>query len=172
MAKLAGGVAKVNVGAATESEMKEKKARVEDALHATRAAVEEGILPGGGVALLRASKAVKPDGLTDDEIVGYNIVLRSCRAPVTQIAANAGQDASIVCEKVSEQKGNNGYNAAIDKYQDLVVAGVIDPTKVTRTALENAASVAVLLLTSDALVADKPKEDKGGPAMPGGEEMY
>jgi len=172
LAKLAGGVAKVNVGAATESEMKEKKARVEDALHATRAAVEEGILPGGGVALLRASKAVKPEGLTDDEIVGYNIVLRACRAPVTQIAANAGQDGSIVCEKVSEQKGNNGYNAAIDKYEDLVAAGVIDPTKVTRTALENAASVAVLLLTSDALVADKPKDDAGGPAMPGGDEMY
>jgi chaperonin GroEL len=172
LAKLAGGVAKVNVGAATESEMKEKKARVEDALHATRAAVEEGILPGGGVALLRASKAVKPTDLTDDEVIGYNIVVRSCRAPVTQIAANAGQDGSIVCEKVSEQKGNNGYNAAIDKYQDLVAAGVIDPTKVTRTALENAASVAVLLLTSDALVAEKPKADKG-PAMPGGgEEMY
>ena len=172
LAKLAGGVAKVNVGAATESEMKEKKARVEDALHATRAAVEEGILPGGGVALLRASKAVKPTDLTDDEVIGYNIVVRSCRAPVTQIAANAGQDGGIVCEKVSEQKGNNGYNAAIDKYQDLVAAGVIDPTKVTRTALENAASVAVLLLTSDALVAEKPKADKG-PAMPGGgEEMY
>ena len=173
LAKLAGGVAKVNVGAATESEMKEKKARVEDALHATRAAVEEGILPGGGVALLRASKAVKPNELTDDELVGYNIVLRSCRSPVTQIAANAGQDGSIVCEKVSEQKGNNGYNAAIDKYEDLVEAGVIDPTKVTRTALENAASVAILLLTSDALVADKPKEEKGAPAMPGGgEDMY
>jgi len=173
LAKLAGGVAKVNVGAATESEMKEKKARVEDALHATRAAVEEGILPGGGVALLRASKAVKPNELTDDELVGYNIVLRSCRSPVTQIAANAGQDGSIVCEKVSEQKGSNGYNAAIDKYEDLVEAGVIDPTKVTRTALENAASVAILLLTSDALVADKPKEEKGAPAMPGGgEDMY
>ena len=172
LAKLAGGVAKVNVGAATESEMKEKKARVEDALHATRAADEEGILPGGGVALLRASKAVKPTDLTDDEVIGYNIVVRSCRAPVTQIAANAGQDGSIVCEKVSEQKGNNGYNAAIDKYQDLVAAGVIDPTKVTRTALENAASVAVLLLTSDALVAEKPKADNA-PAMPGGgEEMY
>ncbi len=171
LAKLAGGVAKVNVGAATESEMKEKKARVEDALHATRAAVEEGILPGGGVALLRASTTVKPSELSDDEEVGYNIVLRACRAPLTQIATNAGKDGSIICEKVSEQKANMGYNAATDTFEDLVAAGVIDPTKVTRTALENAASVATLLLTSDALVADKPKEEKA-PAAPGPDDMY
>ena len=174
LAKLAGGVAKINVGAATESEMKEKKARVEDALHATRAAVEEGILPGGGVALLRASASVKPDGLTTDEEVGYKIVLRACRAPLTQIADNAGQDGGIVCEKVAEGKGAFGYNAATSVYEDMVKAGVVDPTKVTRTALQNAASVATLLLTSDALVADKPKDDKGGaPGGPGGgEDMY
>jgi chaperonin GroEL len=172
LAKLAGGVAKINVGAATESEMKEKKARVEDALHATRAAVEEGILPGGGVALLRASAAVKPDGLSHDEEVGYKIVLRACRAPLTQIADNAGQDGGIVCEKVAEGKGAFGYNAATAVYEDLVKAGVIDPTKVARTALQNAASVATLLLTSDALVADKPKEEKSGPPAPGGEDMY
>ncbi len=171
LAKLAGGVAKINVGAATESEMKEKKARVEDALHATRAAVEEGILPGGGVALLRAAKQVKPDGLTQDEQVGYHIVLRACRAPCIQIAENAGQDGGIVCEKVAEAKDNVGYNAATDTYEDLVKAGVIDPTKVTRTALQNAASVATLLLTSDALVAEKPKEEK--PTGHGGNhDMY
>jgi len=170
LAKLAGGVAKVNVGAATESEMKEKKARVEDALHATRAAVEEGILPGGGVALLRATASVKADGLSNDEKVGFNIVVRACRAPLTQIAANAGQDGSIVCEKVIEGKGNFGYNAATGEYEDMVKAGVIDPTKVTRTALQNAASVATLLLTSDALIADKPKESakKGGGGAGGG----
>jgi chaperonin GroEL len=173
LAKLAGGVAKINVGASTESEMKEKKARVEDALHATRAAVEEGILPGGGVALLRATAAVKPDGLTQDEEVGYKIVLRACRAPLTQIADNAGQDGGIVCEKVAEMKGPMGYNAQTGVYEDMVKAGVIDPTKVTRTALQNAASVATLLLTSDALVADKPKKEKT-PAMPpgGDEDMY
>ncbi len=167
LAKLAGGVAKVNVGAATESEMKEKKARVEDALHATRAAVEEGILPGGGVALLRASATVKPGELVEDELVGYNIILRACRAPLTQIAGNAGQDGSVVCAKVSEMKNGMGYNAATDQYEDLVKAGVIDPTKVTRTALENAASVATLLLTSDALIAERPKEDKGHAGHPG-----
>ena len=162
LAKLAGGVAKINVGAATESEMKERKARVEDALHATRAAVEEGILPGGGVALLRATAALKPgDDLTNDEKVGYNIVLRACRSPLTMIAENAGQDGGIVCERVLEGKGNFGYNALSGVYEDLVKAGVIDPTKVTRTALANAASVAILLLTSDALVAEKPKDDKG-----------
>ncbi len=172
LAKLAGGVAKINVGAATESEMKEKKARVEDALHATRAAVEEGILPGGGVALVRAAASVSPEGLVGDEEVGYKIVLRACRAPLTQIANNAGQDGGIVCEKVSEMKGNMGYNAAKGEYEDLVKSGVIDPTKVTRTALNNALSVATLLLTSDALVADKPKENDA-PAHPGGgEDMY
>jgi chaperonin GroEL len=174
LAKLAGGVAKVNVGAATESEMKEKKARVEDALHATRAAVEEGILPGGGVALLRAAAASKPSGdLTHDQVVGYQIVIRACRSPLTMIADNAGQDGGIVCEKVADAKGNQGYNALTDTYEDLVAAGVIDPTKVARTALANAASVATLLLTSDALIAEKPKDDKKKPAGHGGDyDMY
>ncbi len=172
LAKLAGGVAKINVGAATESEMKERKARVEDALHATRAAVEEGILPGGGVALLRAAAAVKPGDLTEDEKVGYNIVLRACRAPLTQIAANAGQDGGIVCEKVAEMKDNMGFNAATLVYEDMVKAGVIDPTKVTRTALQNAASVATLLLTSDAVVAEKPKEEKPAAGHGGNHDMY
>ncbi len=173
LSKLSGGVAKVNVGAATESEMKEKKARVEDALHATRAAVEEGILPGGGVALLRASTSAKPEDLSHDQKVGYDIVLRSCRAPLTMIASNAGQDGGIVCEKVIGSKGNNGYNAATDTYENLVEAGVIDPTKVTRTALQNAASVATLMLTSDALIAEKPKNDKkGGAGHAGDHDMY
>ncbi len=174
LAKLAGGVAKVNVGAATESEMKEKKARVEDALHATRAAVEEGILPGGGVALLRASRDAKPDSdLTQDELVGYNIVVRACRAPLHMISENAGQDGGIVCERVADSKGNNGYNALTDTYEDLVKAGVIDPTKVTRTALANASSVATLLLTSDALIAEKPKEAKAAAGGHGGDyDMY
>ena len=173
LAKLSGGVAKVNVGAATESEMKEKKARVEDALHATRAAVEEGILPGGGVALLRAATSVKAnDELTHDEKVGYSIVLRACRSPLSWIAANAGQDGGIVCEKVSEGKGNFGYNALNDQYGDLVKDGVIDPTKVTRTALFNAASVATLLLTSDALIAEKPKADKSKKGHGGDYDMY
>ncbi len=173
LAKLAGGVAKVNVGAATESEMKEKKARVEDALHATRAAVEEGILPGGGVALLRATAALKADGLSHDQDVGYNIIVRACRAPLTAIATNAGQDGGIVCERVAEAKGNTGYNAATDTYEDLVKAGVIDPTKVTRTALQNAASVATLLLTSDALIAEKPKKEKKSAGGHGGDyDMY
>ena len=175
LAKLAGGVAKINVGAATESEMKEKKARVEDALHATRAAVEEGILPGGGVALLRAASQVKSKGLSEDEAVGFNIVVRAARAPLTMIASNAGQDGSIVCEKVLEGIGNYGYNAATNKYEDLVKSGVIDPTKVTRTALQNATSVSTLLLTSDALIAEKPKDHKpkGGGAGHGGDyDMY
>ena len=175
LAKLAGGVAKINVGAATESEMKEKKARVEDALHATRAAVEEGILPGGGVALLRASSQVKPKGLSEDETVGFNIVIRASRSPVTMISTNAGQDGSIVCEKVLAGDGNFGYNAATDKYEDLVKAGVIDPTKVTRTALQNATSVSTLLLTSDALIAEKPKDQKGkggGGGHGGDYDMY
>jgi chaperonin GroEL len=162
LAKLSGGVAKVNVGAATESEMKEKKARVEDALHATRAAVEDGILPGGGVAFLRAASKVKPaDDMSDDEVTGYNIVVRSCRSPLSMIATNAGQDGGIVCEKVIEGKGNFGYNALTDIYEDLVKAGVIDPAKVAKTAMSNAASVAILLLTSDALIAEKPKKEKG-----------
>lgn len=171
LAKLSGGVAKLNVGAATESEMKEKKARVEDALHATRAAVEDGILPGGGVALLRASASVKPGDLTDDELTGYNIVVRSCRAPLHMIASNAGQDGGIVCEKVVDGKTNFGYNALTDDYVDMVDAGVIDPAKVTKTALTNAASVATLLLTSDALIADKPKDGKLA-GHGGGHDMY
>jgi chaperonin GroEL len=172
LAKLSGGVAKVNVGGATESEVKEKKARVEDALHATRAAVQEGILPGGGVALLRASSQVKAEGLSHDEQVGYNIVIRSCRAPLTMIAQNAGEDGGIVCERVIESKGNNGFNALTNEYEDLVKAGVIDPTKVTRTALANAASVATLLLTSDALIAEKPKDDHGKKGHGGDHDMY
>jgi chaperonin GroEL len=161
LAKLAGGVAKVNVGAATESEMKEKKARVEDALHATRAAVESGILPGGGVSLLRAASKVEADeSMSEDEVTGYNIVSKACRAPLHMIAQNAGQDGGIVCEKVLNGKGNFGYNALTDEYEDLVKSGVIDPTKVTTTALSNAASVSILLLTSDALIAEKPKKSK------------
>jgi chaperonin GroEL len=166
IAKLSGGVAQLNVGAATESEMKEKKARVEDALHAVRAATEEGILPGGGVALLRASASLKPKGLSHDEKTGYDIIIRACRAPVTQIANNAGKDGSVICEKVLEKSDNPnyGYNAATETFEDLVKSGIIDPTKVTRTALQNAASVSTLLLTSDALIAEKPKKDdhKGG----------
>jgi len=168
IAKLSGGVAQINVGAATESEMKEKKARVEDALHATRAAVEEGILPGGGVALLRASNVAKPKKLGHDADVGYNIIVRACRAPIIQIADNAGKDGSVICEKVLEQSGNDGYNAATDKFENLVKSGIIDPTKVTRTALQNAASVATLLLTSDALIAEKPKDDGNSH----GEDLY
>jgi chaperonin GroEL len=174
LAKLSGGVAKLNVGGATESEMKEKKARVEDALHATRAAVQEGILPGGGVALLRASGQVKAgEDLSTDQKTGYDIVLRSCRAPLTMISQNAGKDGGIVCEKVLDQKGNFGYNALTDVFEDLVKAGVIDPTKVTRTALANAASVATLLLTSDALIAEKPKANGKGKGGHGGDhDMY
>ena len=171
LARLSGGVARIKVGANTESEMKEKKARVEDALHATRAALEEGILPGGGVALLRAITSCKPHGLNLDEAAGYKIVLRACRAPTYWIAANGGKDGSVVCGKVLEGKGHFGYNAAMDKYEDLVAAGIIDPTKVTRTALENAASVATLLLTSDAFIADKPKRHKGNNDA-GGDDMY
>jgi chaperonin GroEL len=157
--------------------MKEKKARVEDALHATRAAVEEGILPGGGVALLRATAKCKPaEDATHDQKVGYNIILRACRSPLVAIAQNAGQDGGIVCERVAERKGNEGYNAATDVYEDLVKAGVIDPTKVTRTALQNAASVSILLLTSDALIAEAPKKDKkgaaGGHGHGGMDDMY
>jgi chaperonin GroEL len=174
LAKLAGGVAKINVGAATESEMKEKKARVEDALHATRAALEEGILPGGGVALLRAAKAVNSSDLGHDEKVGYEIIVRACSAPLHQIAENAGQDGGVVVAKVVEGKGNFGYDALKDEYTDLVGAGIIDPTKVTRSALQNAASVSTLLLTSDALIADIPKEEKKetGGGHGGYDDMY
>jgi chaperonin GroEL len=167
-----GGVAKINVGAATESEMKEKKARVEDAMHATRAANQEGILPGGGVALLRASSQVKsPKDLSEDEVTGYNIVVRACRAPIQQIAENAGEDGAVIMSKVLENKDTNyGYDARQGEYCDMVKSGIIDPTKVVRSALQNAASVSTLLLTSDALVAEAPKEEKksGG----GGEDMY
>ncbi|WP_020470250.1 chaperonin GroEL [Zavarzinella formosa] len=159
IAKLSGGVAKINVGGATESEVKEKKMRVEDAMHATRAANLEGILPGGGVALLRSSNGLKPTGLTHDEEVGYNIVVRACRAPIKQISENAGTDGNIVAEKVlANSSANFGYDARGDQYVDMVAAGIIDPAKVVRSALQNAASVSTLLLTSDALVADAPKE--------------
>ncbi len=168
LAKLAGGVAVINVGAATETEMKEKKALVEDALHATRAAVEEGIVPGGGVALLRAQKAL--DGLKldrEDEQVGVEILRRALEHPIRQIAENAGAEGSIVVEKVrAEENVNFGYNAQTDAYEDMVEAGVIDPTKVVRTALQNAASIAGLLLTTEAVVVEKPEEEK--PPMPGG----
>ncbi|HMB02221.1 MAG TPA: chaperonin GroEL [Isosphaeraceae bacterium] len=176
LAKLAGGVAKINVGAATESEMKEKKARVEDALHATRAALEEGILPGGGIALLRVAREVKPaSDLTHDEKTGYDIIVRACSSPIHQIAENAGQDGGVVVAKVAEGKGNFGYDALRDEYTDLVKAGIIDPTKVTRSALQNAASVSTLLLTSDALIADLPKEEKpaaAGAGHGGYDDMY
>jgi chaperonin GroEL len=175
LAKLAGGVAKINVGAATESEMKERKARVEDALHATRAALEEGILPGGGVALLRAAASVKPQDLTHDEGIGYQIIVRACSSPLNQIADNAGQDGGVVVSKVAEGKGNFGYDALKDEYTDLVKAGIIDPTKVARYALQNAASVSTLLLTSDALIADMPKDEekKAGAGGHGGyDDMY
>jgi chaperonin GroEL len=174
IAKLSGGVAKINVGAATESEMKEKKARVEDAMHATRAAAQEGVLPGGGVALLRASEGLKTKDLSQDEETGYNIVVRACKSPVQQIADNAGEDGAVVMNKVLESKDKNfGYDARLDRYGDMVKEGIIDPTKVVRSALQNAASVATLLLTSDALVAELPKEEKK--ATPGGggyDDMY
>jgi chaperonin GroEL len=169
LAKLAGGVAVINVGAATEAEMKEKKARVEDALHATRAAVEEGIVPGGGVALLRAQRALKGLKLEDtEEQVGVDIVRRALEEPIRMIVQNAGAEGSLVIEKVRASKDDAyGYNALTDTYENLVQAGVIDPTKVTRTALQNAASIAGLLLTTEALVVEK-KEDKPAPAAPGG----
>jgi chaperonin GroEL len=169
LAKLAGGVAVINVGAATESEMKEKKARVEDALHATRAAVEEGIVPGGGVAFIRAQKALKGLKLEEsDEQIGVEIVRRAIEEPMRMIVQNAGGEGSIIVEKVRAAKeANFGYNALSDTYEDLVQAGVIDPTKVTRTALQNAASIAGLLLTTEAIVVEK-KEEKPAPAAPGG----
>lgn len=166
VAKLAGGVAVIKVGAATETEMKEKKARVEDALHATRAAVEEGIVPGGGVALLRARSSIKElKGENPDQDAGIKIVLRAIEEPLRQIVANAGDEPSVVVNKVLEGTGNYGYNASNGTYGDLVELGVLDPAKVTRSALQNAASVASLILTTDALVAELPKED-AAPAMP------
>ncbi len=163
LAKLAGGVAVINVGAATEPEMKEKKARVEDALHATRAAVEEGIVPGGGVAILRVSKAIDALNLEGDEKVGAAIVHRAVQAPLKQLCANAGIEGAVVVQKVLETDGSLGYNVATDKYEDLIKAGVVDPTKVTRTALQNASSVAGLLLTTECLITDMP-EDHPEPA--------
>ena len=165
LAKLVGGVAVIKVGAATETEMKEKKARVEDALNATRAAVEEGIVPGGGVALIRAlASTEKLEGLTEEQAVGVAIVRRACEEPCRQIALNAGKEASIVVNRVREGKGAFGYNAATDEYEDLVEAGVIDPTKVVRSALQNAASIASLLLTTEALVSEIPEEKPEAPA--------
>jgi chaperonin GroEL len=168
LAKLAGGVAVINVGAATETEMKEKKARVEDALHATRAAVEEGIVPGGGVALLRARSVVAVKGEHHDQDAGIKIVMRALEEPLRAIAYNAGAEPSVVVNKVLEGSGNFGYNASNDTYGDMVEQGVLDPTKVTRCALQNAASVAGLILTTDAMVAELPKDDS---PMPGGGGM-
>jgi len=168
LAKMAGGVAQVNVGAATESEMKEKKARVEDALHATRAAVEEGILPGGGVSLLRSLPTLDSLKLTGDEAVGVDIVRRALRAPLRQIATNAGVSAAIVVQKVETAKGNEGYDASVDRYCDMVAEGIIDPTKVVRTALQNAASISTLLLTTDAIVGKIPEKEKMPPMPTGG----
>jgi chaperonin GroEL len=169
LAKLAGGVAVINVGAATETEMKEKKARVEDALHATRAAVEEGIVPGGGVAFLRTQKAL--DNIKDleaDEKIGVQIVRRAVEEPTRQLADNAGAEGALVVEEVKKRKGNEGYDVSTEQYTDLVKAGIVDPTKVTRTALQNAASIAGLLLTTEALVTEIPEKEKTPPMPPGG----
>ncbi len=174
LAKLAGGVAVIKVGAATEMEMKEKKARVEDALHATRAAVEEGIVPGGGVALVRAIAAVKElKGANADQDVGISIARRAMEEPLRQIVANAGDESSVVMSKVAEGTGNFGYNAATGEYGDMMAMGIIDPTKVSRTALQNAASVAGLMITTEAMVADEPKPEKGvtSPSTGGMDDM-
>jgi chaperonin GroEL len=169
LAKLAGGVAVIKVGAATETEMKEKKARVEDALHATRAAVEEGIVPGGGVALLRAAKTLTGLKLSDDEQIGVNIVHRSCEEPVRQIVGNAGYEGAIVIEKImNNADANYGFNAASAQYEDLVKSGVIDPTKVTRSALQNASSIAALMLTTEAMIAEIPEKKQAPAGGPGG----
>jgi chaperonin GroEL len=168
VAKLSGGVAVIKVGAATEVEMKEKKARVEDALHATRAAVEEGVVPGGGVALIRARDALKDvKGDNDDQAAGINILRRALEEPLRQIVINAGEDGAVVLNKVAEGKGNYGYNAQTGEYGDMVAMGIIDPTKVTRSAVQNAASVAGLLLTTEAMIAEAPRKD-APPPMPGG----
>ncbi len=161
LAKLAGGVAVINVGAATESEMKEKKARVEDALHATRAAVEEGIVPGGGVALIRCIPAIEAvKGANDDEQIGVSIVQRAVEAPLRTLAANGGEEGSVIVQEVRKRKGNEGYNVATGEYVDLVKAGVVDPKKVTRSALQNASSIAGLLLTTECLITEAPEKDK------------
>jgi len=172
LAKLVGGVAVIKVGAATETEMKEKKARVEDALNATRAAVEEGIVPGGGVAYLRTLAGLDKMALEGDEAVGVRIVRKALEEPTKMIANNAGMEGSIVVEKVKEKKGAYGFNARTDKYEDMIAAGVIDPTKVTRFALQNAASVASLMLTTQCMIADKPKDEPAMPAMPPGGGGY
>ncbi|HEU0305427.1 MAG TPA: TCP-1/cpn60 chaperonin family protein, partial [Lysobacter sp.] len=170
LAKLAGGVAVIKVGAATEVEMKEKKARVEDALHATRAAVEEGIVPGGGVALLRAKAAIAGlKGANEDQNHGIQIALRAMEAPLREIVTNAGDEPSVILNKVMEGKGAFGYNAANGEFGDMIEFGILDPTKVTRTALQNAASIAGLMITTEAMVAELPKKDE--PAMPGGGGM-
>jgi chaperonin GroEL len=172
LAKLAGGVAVVKVGAATEVEMKERKARVEDALHATRAAVEEGIVPGGGVALIRAAASLANMRVCDDEKAGVRIVQKSLEEPLRWIAANAGSDGSVVLDKVKNARGAYGFNAATEEFEDLVKSGIVDPTKVVRTALQNAASVAGLLITTEAMIAEKPEKKKEMPPMPpGGDEF-
>jgi chaperonin GroEL len=166
VAKLAGGVAVIKVGAATEVEMKEKKARVEDALHATRAAVEEGIVPGGGVALLRARAAIEGlKGINEEQNHGIQIALRAMEAPLREIVTNAGEEPSVIVNKVKEGNGSYGYNAATGEYVDMLEAGILDPTKVTRTALQNAASIAGLMITTEAMVGELPKKEE--PAMGG-----
>lgn len=167
LAKLSGGVAVINVGAATESEMKEKKSRVEDALHATRAATQEGIVPGGGVALIRTISALDKLKLDGDEKIGANIIKRAIEEPLRQIVQNAGLEGSVVVQKIKEEKTNIGYDVSQDSYVDMFEAGVIDPTKVTRSALQNASSIAALLLTTEALIADKPEKEEKMPPMPG-----
>ncbi len=172
VAKLSGGVALIKVGAATEIEMKEKKARVEDALHATRAAVEEGVVPGGGVALIRALKALdKLEGANEDQTVGIRILARSIEEPLRQIVENAGEDAAVILNKVKEGKGTYGYNAATGEFGDLIEQGILDPTKVTRLALQNAASVSGLLLTTEVMVAEAPKDEEHSHGMPPGGGM-
>jgi len=168
LAKLSGGVAVINVGAATETEMKEKKARVEDALHATKAATQEGIVPGGGVALIRTIAALDKLKLEGDEKIGVNIVKRAIEEPLRQIAQNAGLEGSVVVQRIKTEKTNIGYDVSQDNYVDMIEAGVIDPTKVTRSALQNASSIAALLLTTEALIADKPEKEDKMPPMPGG----
>jgi chaperonin GroEL len=172
LAKLAGGVAVIKVGAATEVEMKEKKARVEDALHATRAAVEEGIVPGGGVALIRSSAGLGSLPVSDEERVGVRIIQKALEEPIRWIAQNAGVDGAVVLDKIKNSKGALGFNAATETYEDLVKAGIVDPTKVVRTALQNAASVAGLLITTEAMIADKPEKKKDAPAMPHDHDDY
>jgi chaperonin GroEL len=173
LAKMVGGVALIKVGAATETELKEKKARVEDAMHATKAAVEEGIVPGGGVALIRTRKTLNELKLEGDELIGVNIIKRALEEPLRQIANNAGHEGSIVVEKIKEMEKDMGFNALTEKFEDLVKAGVLDPTKVVRIALQNASSIAGLLLTTEGLVSEIPEEEKGPkyPPAPGG-DMY